>query len=154
MPSWQKLRPEHDLPPKVVLATTKAIDPSDPVLGARATTDARIVETLRNATGSLAEARKRWAEHLAVDEGDLLEFLDSFEIRHSVSEAEWREKVQDAAAGARVRTDLDAVALGIQQVRDWVKAPRRAFSPAELKGIIARLGLGGSRIGDRSSWSR
>jgi CBASS immunity sensor of nucleotide second messenger signals len=139
--SWQKLRPEHDLPPKIVLATTKAIDPSDPVLRTRATTDARIVETLRNATGSLAEARKRWAEHLAVDEGDLLEFLDSFEIRHSVSEAEWREKVQDAAAGAGVRTDLDAVAVGIQQVRDWVKSPRRAFSPAELKRVIARRGL-------------
>lgn len=139
--SWLGLRSEHELPPKVVLATTKAIDPLDPVLGARATTDARIVETLRNATGPLAEARARWAEHLAIDEAALLEFLDSFEIRHSVSEAEWREKVQDAAAGARIRTDLHAVALGIQQVRDWVKAPRQAFSPAELKGIIARLGL-------------
>jgi SMODS-associated and fused to various effectors sensor domain len=139
--SWLKLRSEHELPPKVVLATTKAIDPSDLVLGARATTDARIAETLRNATGPLAEARTRWAEHLAVDEAALLRFLDSFEIRHSVSEAEWREKVQDAAAGAHVRIDLDAVTLGIQQVRDWVKAPRQTFSPAELKGIIARLGL-------------
>lgn len=139
--SWRKLRPEHDLPPKIVLATTKAIDPSDPVLGARATTDARIVGTLRSATGSMAEARKRWAEHLAIDEDDLLEFLDSFEIRHSASEAEWREKVQDAAAGARVRTDPDAVTIGIQQVRDWVKAPRQAFSPAELKEAITRLGL-------------
>jgi hypothetical protein len=139
--SWLKLHSEHGVPPKVVLATTKAIDPSDPVLRARATTDARIVETLRNASGSLAEARTRWAEHLAVDEAALLQFLDSFEIRHSVSEAEWREKVQDAAAGARARTDLDAVTLGIQQVRDWVKAPRQVFSPAELKGIIVGLGL-------------
>jgi SMODS-associated and fused to various effectors sensor domain len=139
--SWLKLQSEYELPPKVVLATTKAIDPLDPVLGARATTDARIVETLRNATGPLAAARARWAEHLAIAETALLEFLDSFEIRHSVSEAEWREKVQDAAAGARVRTDLDAVALGIQQVRAWVKAPRQAFSPVELKEIIARLGL-------------
>jgi hypothetical protein len=97
--SWRKLRREHDLPPKIVLATTKAIDPSDPVLGARATTDARIVGTLRSATGSMAEARKRWAEHLAINEDDLLEFLDSFEIRHSASETEWREKVQDAASG-------------------------------------------------------
>lgn len=139
--SWRKLRPGHDLPPKIVLATTKAIDPSDPVLGARATTDGRIVETFRSATGSMAEARKRWAEHLAINEDDLLEFLDSFEIRHSASEAEWREKVQDAAAGARVRTDGDAVTIGIQQVRDWVKAPRQAFSPAELKEAIVRLGL-------------
>jgi len=84
--SWQKLRPEHDLPPKIVLATTKAIDPSDPVLRTRATTDARIVETLRDETGLMAQARKRWAEHLAINEKDFLEFLDSFEIRHSASE--------------------------------------------------------------------
>jgi hypothetical protein len=113
--SSRKLRPEHDLTP--------------------------IVETLRGATGFMAEARKRWADHLAVDEADLLDFLDSFELRHSASEAEWREKVQDAAAGARVRTDSDAVIIGIQQVRDWVKAPRQAFSPAELKEAITRLGL-------------
>jgi Bacterial HORMA domain family 1/SMODS-associated and fused to various effectors sensor domain len=37
--------------------TTKAIDHSDPVLGARATTDARIVETLRHGTGGLPHAR-------------------------------------------------------------------------------------------------
>ncbi|MGH3279281.1 MAG: SAVED domain-containing protein [Trebonia sp.] len=139
--SWLKLSSEQGMPPKVVLATTKAIDPSDPVLGARATTDARIVETLRDATGLLAEARKRWAEHLVVDEAALLEFLDCFEIRHSVSETEWREKVQDAAAGARVRTDRDAVTIGIQQVRDWVKAPRQTFSTNELKAIIVSLDL-------------
>jgi hypothetical protein len=145
--SWLKLRSEHGLPPKVVLATTKAIDPSDPVLGARATTDARIVETLRNATGFLAEARTRWAKHLAIDEAALLEFLDSFEIRHSVSEAEWREKAQDAAAGARVRMDRDAVTIGIQQVRDWVKAPRQRFSTSELKAIIVSLDL--AAVGQR-----
>jgi hypothetical protein len=88
-----------------------------------------------------AEARKRWAEHLAVDEAALLEFLESFEIRHSVSESEWREKVQDAAAGALVRTDRDAVTIGIQQVRDWVKAPRQTFSPSELRAIIVSPGL-------------
>jgi hypothetical protein len=139
--SWQELRFGHDPPPKIVLATTKAIDPSDPVLRVRATTDARIIETFRDATGPMAQARKRWAEHLASDEADLLEFLDRFEIRHSMSETEWREKVHDAAAAAQVRADAEAVAIGIQQVRDWVKAPRQAFSPAELKKAITRLGL-------------
>jgi len=139
--SWLKLCSEHAQPPKVVLATTKAIDHSDLVLGPRATTDARIVETLRHGTGAFAEARKRWADHLAVDECGLLEFLESFEIRHSLSETEWREKVQDAAAGARVRGDDVAVAAGIQQVRNWIKAPRQTFTAAQLKTAIAKLGL-------------
>jgi hypothetical protein len=139
--SWLKLCSEHAEPPKVVLATTKAIDHSDLVLGPRATTDARIVEILRHGTGAFAEARKRWAKHLAVDESGLLEFLESFEIRHSLSEKEWREKVQDAAAGARVRGDDAAVAAGLQQVRNWIKAPRQTFTPAQLKTAIAKLGL-------------
>jgi hypothetical protein len=139
--SWLKLRSRHGQPPTVVLATTKAIDHSDLVLGPRATTDARIVDTLRHGTGTLAEARKRWADHLAVDEAGLLAFLESLEIRHSLSEKEWREKVQDAAAAARVRADGAAVAAGIQQVRNWIKAPRQTFTPAQLKIAIEKLGL-------------
>jgi hypothetical protein len=139
--SWRKLCSEHARPPKVILATTKAIDHADPVLGSRATTDARIVETLRNGTGALAEARKRWADHLAVDETELLDFLESLEIRHSLSEKEWREKVQDAAAGARVRGDDAAVAAGAQQVRDWIKAPRQTFNAAQLRRAIEKLDL-------------
>jgi hypothetical protein len=139
--SWRKLCSEHAQPPKVILATTKAIDHTDPVLGSRATTDARIFETLRNGTGAPAEARNRWAGHLAVDETELLGFLESLEIRHSLSEKEWREKVQDAAAGARVRGDGAAVAAGVQQVRDWIKAPRQTFTPAQLRRAIEKLGL-------------
>jgi hypothetical protein len=139
--SWRKLCSEHAQPPKVILATTKAIDHADPVLGSRATTDARIVETLRHGTGNLAEARNRWAGHLAVDEAELLDFLESLEIRHSLSEKEWREKVQDAAAGARARGDGAAVAVGIQQVRDWIKAPRQTFTPTQLGRAIEKLGL-------------
>jgi SMODS-associated and fused to various effectors sensor domain len=139
--SWRKLCSEHAQPPRVILATTKAIDHADPVLGSRATTDARIVETLRHGTGNLAEARNRWAGHLAVDVAELLDFLGSLEIRHSLSEKEWREKVQDAAAGARARGDGAAVAAGIQQVRDWIKAPRQTFTPIQLRGAIEKLGL-------------
>lgn len=139
--SWLTLCSQNARPPKVVLATTKAIGHSDLVLGSRATTDARIVETLRHGTGALAEARKRWADHLAVDESGLLNFLESLEIRHSLSEKEWREKVQDASAGARVCGDDVAVAAGMQQVRDWIKAPRQTFTPAQLKATIEKLGL-------------
>lgn len=139
--SWVKLLSRHERAPKVVLATTKAIDATDIVLGPRATLDARIVETMRHETDALTEARKRWAGHLAVDEAKLLEFLECFEIRHAQSEAEWREKVRDAAAGARVHSNDAAVAVGTQRVRDWVKAPRQTFSPADLTRVIDDLNL-------------
>jgi hypothetical protein len=143
--SWVGLRRQDGEAPKVVLATTKAIDRGDIVLGPRATTDARIVETLRKGTGVLAAARKRWADHLGVSELRLLEFLECLQIRHGMSETEWREKVQDAAAGARVRADQAAIAAGIQQVREWVKAPRRTFTPVQLSAAVDSLRLQGVR---------
>lgn len=139
--SWLTLRTRHERPPKIVLATTKAIDPNDPVLGPRATTDARIVETLRYSRSGTVEARKRWAEHLSVNEAELFEFLECFEIRHAQSEAEWKEKVRDAAAAVRVRADSEAVAVGVQQVRDWVKAPRQEFTPKQLSAVVDELDL-------------
>lgn len=139
--SWMTLRLRHEQPPKVILATTKAIDPSDVVLASRATTDARIVEVLRNGHGVFADARKRWADHLGSDEPGLLEFLECLEIRHGQSEAEWKEKVQDAASGARVLTDDAAVAVGVQQVRDWVKAPRQVLTPEQITAKIDALNL-------------
>ncbi|MER5569874.1 SAVED domain-containing protein [Streptomyces goshikiensis] len=137
--SWVQLSQDSCPRPNIVLATTKAIEATDQVLAARATTDARIVETLRHGTGSLATARTRWADHLGVSEAELLEFLDRFEIRHAQSEKEWREKVRDAAIGARVRVDDSAIAVGVQCVRDWVKAPRQRFSPVDLSSIIDSL---------------
>ncbi|WP_446041007.1 SAVED domain-containing protein [Streptomyces sp. SID1121] len=139
--SWVMLNKRDGKYSKIILATTKAIDPADIVLAPRATMDARIVETLRNGVGHLADARKRWADHLGVDEAELLHFLEYFHIRHAQSESEWREKVRDAAVGARVRADDPAVTVGVQQVRDWVKAPRQLFTPVQLAATIDELHL-------------
>lgn len=139
--SWIMLRPRHAVPPKIVLATTKAIENSDIVLGPRATTDCRIVETFRDAKGPVALVRQEWAAHLGIDEDELIEFLECLQIRHGQSEAEWEEKVNDAAVGARVRTGTEAVALGLRQVRDWIKAPRRTFNREQLTSLIDTLRL-------------
>lgn len=139
--SWIKLRPRYAVPPKIVLATTKAIASSDIVLGPRATTDCRIVETLRDTEGPVALVRQEWADHLGIDEDELIEFLECLQIRHGQSEAEWEEKVNDAAVGARVRTGTEAVALGLRQVRDWIKAPRRTFTRDQLTSLIDALRL-------------
>ena len=139
--SWVKLRPRHVLPPKIVLATTKAIESTDIILSPRATTDCRIVETLRGAKGPMAQVRRGWADHLGIDETELIEFLECLQIRHGQSEAEWEEKVNDAAVGARIRTGTDAVAIGLRQVRDWIKAPRQSFSRDQLTSVLDGLRL-------------
>ena len=139
--SWIKLRPRHPVPPRIVLATTKAIESTDIVLGPRATTDCRIVETFRDAEGPVSVVRQEWAAHLGIGEAELIEFLECLQIRHGQSESEWEEKVNDAAVGARVRTGTEAVALGLRQVRDWIKAPRRTFTRDQLTSVIDTLRL-------------
>jgi SMODS-associated and fused to various effectors sensor domain len=139
--SWVKLGGPTGEQPRIVLATTKAIDPSDDVLARRATSDSRIVEVVRNADGRLGEARVRWSAHLGVTEPELIEFLDCLDIRHGQSEREWREKVSDVSHGARVRCDNDGIAVGVQQVRDWVKTPRQTFTPASIGTVIDELRL-------------
>lgn len=139
---WVELGGRTGDKPRVVLATTKAIDPTDEVLARRATTDTQIVEVLRDADGRVGEARGRWAAHLDITEPELIEFLDCLDIRHGQSEREWREKVADVGHGARVRCDNDGIAVGLQQVRNWVKAPRQTFTSASLRATIAELKLG------------
>ncbi|WP_194908984.1 SAVED domain-containing protein [Catenulispora rubra] len=139
--SWELLLPRHARPPVIVLATTRAIAPDDLVLGDRATTDARIVETFRGATGTLAVARRQWADHLGIEEDRLMEFLECLKIRHALYEEEWQEKVRDAAAAVGVRGDAASIALGLQQVRSWVKSPRKTFTREELIELIRDLGL-------------
>jgi hypothetical protein len=136
--SWVAVRGGGQ-PPRIVLATTKSIEPDDAVLSYRATTDCSLSDTLRAA--SFTGARQRWAEHLDITEDELMLFLDHFELLHGQSEKEWRTKVNDAAYGAGVLRTDSAVALGMQQVRDWVKTPRRVLTPERIAEIITDLGI-------------
>jgi hypothetical protein len=131
--SWLDLT-QGGVRPSLVLATTRAIDPRDPVLSRRSTIDGRLVEVL-GAPGALAH-RMRWAKHLKVAEPELMEFLEDLTFRQGQSEDEWRQKVRDAAYAANVKTDDASTALGLQQVRNWVKAPRRTFTQGDITQIL------------------
>jgi hypothetical protein len=101
--SWRALSRDGRRP-RLVLATTKSIDPNDEVLAYRALIDCRLADTLSAPT--FAAARTRWAGHLEVLEDELREFLTDLEIRHGQSGREWRSKVHDAAYGAGVQRNL------------------------------------------------
>jgi hypothetical protein len=134
--SWQALT-QDGRRPRLVLATTKSIDPEDEVLTHRATIDGRLADALDAA--ALTTARTRWAQHLGVNEAELLDFLSDLEIRHGQTEREWRSKVHDAAYGAAVQRTGAAIALGLQQVRDWVKRPRTVLTPASITASLIDL---------------
>lgn len=124
-------------PTKIVLATTKNIDPHDRVLARLATIDGKLNDTLRGP--NFDDDRARWASHLSVTERELLQFLDDLELCTGQSEKAWRDKVADAAHAAGVRADNDAIAKGIQQVRDWVKRPRQVFTRSQIRELLDDL---------------
>lgn len=136
--TWKMLK-SGDKSTTLVLVTTKEIDPQDPVLSRRATIDGKVSDTLRS--HNFSEDRARWAAHLGVTERELLEFLDDLELCTGQSEKAWREKVADTAHAAGVRADAEAIARGIQEVRDWVKRPRQTFTRAHIRQRLDDLGL-------------
>ena len=138
--SWVKIETETGTRASVVLATTKNVDPEDVVLRGK-DRRGRVDDALRTGTGALAEARSTWARHIGVTETELLEFLKHVEIRTGIDEHGWREKVRDAGYAAGIRVDDEAITLGLQTVRDWVKDPRSVFTPDELGRIVDDRGL-------------
>lgn len=136
--SWADLT-KDDVHPSLVFATTRAIDPADPVLSRRSTTDCRLFQFL-SADGAAAD-RKRWADHLGVSEPELMRFLEDLKILHGQSEPEWRHKVRDAGIASNVKVDEHSIARGMQQVRDWVKAPRRTLSAGDISASLTALNL-------------
>jgi len=137
--SWLMLA-DGGIAPEVVLATTKNIHCDDVVLMHK-DRNGRVADALGLGDESLAAARRDWAEHLGIAEDDLVAFLQHVEFRTGTDEHGWREKVRDVAGAVGVRADDDAIALGLQAVRDWVKDPRREFTPADLSRMIDDLGL-------------
>jgi hypothetical protein len=137
--SWLSLT-ESGQVPEVVLATTKNVDSKDLVLMHK-DRNGHLADALRLGEGALASARRDWADQLAVTEDDLIEFLRHVEFRTGTDEHGWRDKVRDMAGAVGVRAEDDAIAHGVQTVRDWVKDPRREFAPVELSQIIDERGL-------------
>lgn len=137
--SWLSLF-SGGIAPEVVLATTKNIDSGDVVLMHK-DRNGRVADALRLGDQSLAAASREWADHLGIAEDDLVAFLQHVEFRTGIDEHGWREKVRDVASAVAVRADDEAIALGLQTVRDWVKDPRREFTPADLSQLIDDLGL-------------
>ncbi|MFC4013396.1 SAVED domain-containing protein [Nonomuraea purpurea] len=114
----------HESPQPIFrLVTNRAFDPNDPILQLRdklTNTVARLL-TPKSTRTKAGKQRRLWAAHLGVDETTLMAFLDDFELHHEGGETSWMRQARDAMRGAGLRTDEEAIILGRDLVRDWVK---------------------------------
>jgi hypothetical protein len=90
---------------------------------------------------AMVEVRTLLAHHVGCSAEELCDFLDVLEIQLGQTEGLWRKKVDDAALAAGVRTGDEAAALGVTEVREWVKTTRSARSASELRARVDALGL-------------
>lgn len=140
-------RAAHDLRtpaahPDLTLVTNRSIDPGDPILTLRDRND-RLAERLRHATRpATVAARARLLEHLDCTTDELYELLEHLRLHTDASEAAWRDyHVRDISYAAGVRADETAFALGISEVRRWVKTNRTEKRADDIAEAIERLGL-------------
>lgn len=75
--SWKELRDDNGLP-RMTLVTNRPRDPNDPVMQCISGRDGKLMPRLASRA---RRERAKWAEHLGVDEPDMLEMLELLSIR-------------------------------------------------------------------------
>lgn len=140
--SWRDLGGAGDRP-RLQLVTNKLADPSDILLRSVDGRRSTLAPALRAASpgSALARVRTQLADHLKVDEDELLAFLDDLRLRlgcHYPNEAE-------GAASLMLASGMDhrdnAVRAGIDLVRQWVLDGRRLLTADEVREHITAAGL-------------
>lgn len=123
------------------LITGRPLDGSDVLLR---TVDRRnsVGASLRRAdAGELSRTRSKLATHLGCGESEVCDFLDALEIRTGQNEAEWLTRIADVAGAAGIRSDNNAVQIGLGWIRTWVKDTRDPRAGSEIAAAAAGLGL-------------
>lgn len=121
--SWIKLT-QDGARPHMVLHTNRQPAAGDPVLACLSGDRSLFVPKLaRAASGSAAgKARATWAEHVGIDETELLEMLASLEIRAArASLTELQENCRLAMDAVGLLITSDAIDQGMLAARRWIQ---------------------------------
>lgn len=135
--SWAALR--TDGTPEFKLVANRGLDVDDPLLKLRDRNTNRLLPKATEVSdGSQAgRALKRWAAALGITVGELLEFLADFQIVLTDNEATWREHMKPMMRLAGLRSDDEAVTIGVDIVRGWVKSGAGPRTPAQIRAAAA-----------------
>lgn len=137
--SWAELGRPRD---GVELVTTRCPVPDDPLMACLDHTDRAGARLRRAADGSkLGTVRFDLADHVGCSVEEICDFFDSVRISGGQTEANWRDRVDDAAAVAGVEQGIRSQAVGVDAVRDWVKTTRDPRGRDELVARLRELGI-------------
>lgn len=139
--SYVGLRARHGAV-RLTLATNRSLDPRDAVLSTRGQKEllAPILRHKGERTDAMRGLRK-WADHVGVSTGELLEMLDVLRFRTDVTEASYLERVTDITRLIGLRSDEGATLEGVGTVRNWIRESRVARTKADVDDVLDRLNL-------------
>lgn len=129
---------------EVVLVTTWSWDASDPFAQAIDGETSRIKEDFLTATkrSNLGKVRQRWVHHLDADPSEFEAFIRVLRLDFGYSATrKLKDNVIERMASIGLRWDEDALACGVTQVRDWIKAGQVDVDDGELETAIERFDL-------------
>ena len=143
--SWRQLRGEAE--PHMQLITNRAVEPTDGFLTEIDGITARLLPIAGQATTSstIGKTRAAWAEHLQIDEEELLQLLGCLHFRVGRPYEAEAEHAGDLMLAAGLKNDVSAIRLGVDRIRRWVLEGRRRLSADQLTAGIDGLDL---RTGD------
>lgn len=129
--------------PSLALVTNRPIDPSDPVIALIDGHNGTLVRGLSKGgpKSLVGKARIELADHLSVNEQDLLAFLEDVRIRLGKPEIELRNDAAMLMHRAGLRDDPDSIQRGVDLVRSWVTAGKRRLTIEDIRQEVDALAL-------------
>ncbi|SRR6266545_2695294 len=140
--SWGLLK-RGAIPPAMELVTNRALDRNDPLLGLCDGRTDLLVPAVRHATAGSDAGKRRteWADHLGVNDDDLLAMLERLVFRTGRAISAEQERAEALMIGAGLRADQAALRLGTATVAAWVRDGRRSLTIEEIRAEIDNLDL-------------
>lgn len=136
--SWELLR-SGGRNPEMVLVTDRGIDPNDDVFRKLDRRTSKLVPEF--AHRSFDGQRAAWAEHAAMAEEELIEFLDCLAFKTGREMGDERELAQVQLASLGLASDLRAIDSALAWVREWVQERHRTRTIEEMvSGLTERVG--------------
>lgn len=140
---WQRVAREcarHE----VVLLTNRSWDSADPFAGMIDGATAAIKEEflVASARTNVGKVRERWLAHLGADSEEFGQFIRALHIDFGYSSTKKLiDDVTERMGSIGLRCDEEALAAGVQQVRDWIKAGQVDIADTEFQAAIDRFQL-------------
>lgn len=127
------------------LWTNRGFDHANPLLGELLDQKHDRIDTARltgaSPTSLIGTERDAWATHLGIGTAELAEFLAYMVWKQTGSELDWHQRAKPLMQLAGLRSDNEAVQLGVGIAHNWVTDGRGTQTTDDVRREVAQHGL-------------